>query len=265
MAKAPKAPKAPEAPEAPEENVAAYDWDQHSGSTGLENLTNKDLGVPILQIVQKGSPEFDQDHENHATKKIEGCKVGDIFNSVSREILYTTGMPPVKVVPYFYALVYVEWRSKQNGGGIAATHTDESILRQTHRDDKNNDLLPNGNSIVTTAYMFVRLVRENGETNDALMAMSSTQLKKSRLWLNMMMNFRGGNGNTLPMFHRCYFLTTVPESNQKGTWRGWKVEPAPMPIADANLIAGLVQAVQHASGNAAMLIGNSPQADEDIV
>lgn len=243
------------------ESVAAYDWDNYQGNTGLENLTNKDLGIPILQIMQKGSAEVDEDHEDHASKKIEGVKVGDIINSVTRQIL----TQPVKVVAYFYSLVYVEWRSKQNGGGIAATHTDESILRQTTRDDKNNDLLPNGNSIVTTAYMFVRILQDGQEPQDALMAMSSTQLKKSRMWLNMMKNFRGGNGNTLPMFHRCYFLTTIPESNQKGTWRGWKIEPAAHPIADAQIIQDLVAAVGHAAKNAATLIGNSPQPDTDIV
>jgi hypothetical protein len=244
-----------------QEAVAAYDWDNYQGNTGLENLTNKDLGIPILQIMQKGSAEVDVDHEDHASKKIEGVKVGDIINSVTRKIL----TQPVKVVPYFYSLVYVEWRSKQNGGGIAATHIEEAILRQTTRDDKNNDLLPNGNSIVTTAYLFVRIIQDGLEPEDALIAMSSTQLKKARMWLNMMKNFRAGNGNTLPMFHRCYFLTTIPESNQKGTWRGWKVEPAPLPIDDGNLIARLVQAVRHASGNATALIGNSPQVDTDIV
>jgi hypothetical protein len=248
------------------EAPAAYDWDQYQGNTGLENLTNKDLGIPILQIVQKGSAEYDQDHEDYATKHIEGVAVGDIINSVTRQILYASGKEPVKVIPYFYSLVYVEWRSKANGGGIAATHVDESILRLTTRDDKNNDLLPNGNSIVTTAYMFVRILIDGQQPQDALIAMSSTQLKKARGWLNMMKNFRAPNGNTLPMFSRAYYLTTIPESNTKGTWRGWKIEAAPMPLADATLIADLVAAVQHASKNAGNLIGNSPQEpDKDIV
>lgn len=252
----------------PEENtgVAAYDWNEHSGNTGLENLTTKDLGIPILQIIQKGSAEFDEDHEDHAVKKIEGCKVGDIFNSVTRQILYTQGGNPVRVVPYFYQLVWVEWREKKNGGGIAHTHTTDEILRQTVRNaETNKDVLPNGNYVSTTAYFFVRLFVEGQEPQDALIAMSSTQLKKSRLWLNMMRNFRSGNGNTLPMYHREYFLSSVPESNAKGTWRGWKIEAASKPLADPTVIQSLVAAVNESQRNAVALIGNSPAADEDIV
>ena len=98
------------ATKAKQEEVAAYSWENYDGNTGLEHLSSKDLGIPILQIIQKGSAEFDEDHEDHATKAIAGVKVGDIINSVTRQILHTTGGQPVKVVPYFYQLVWVEWR-----------------------------------------------------------------------------------------------------------------------------------------------------------
>ena len=252
---------------AKQQAVAAYDWNQHEGNTGLENLTTKDLGIPILQILQKGSAEIDEDHEDHETKKIEGAKVGDIINNVSREILFAQGKTPVRVVPYFYTLVYVEWREKKNGGGIAQTHTSEEILRHTTRNPENGkDMLPNGNYVATTAYFFVRVLHDDGRTEDALIAMSSTQLKKSRLWLNMMKNNRAANGNTLPMFSKEYFLTSVPESNAKGTWRGWKIEAASAPITDSNLINSLVEAVKSSHANAVALIGNSgAPAEEDIV
>jgi hypothetical protein len=253
------------ATKAKQEEVAAYSWENYDGNTGLEHLSSKDLGIPILQIIQKGSAEFDEDHEDHATKAIAGVKVGDIINSVTRQILHTTGGQPVKVVPYFYQLVWVEWREKNNGGGIAQTHTSEAILNLCTRNDKNKDVLPNGNYVSTTAYFFVRILQEGQEPQDALIAMSSTQLKKSRLWLNMMKNFRAGNGNTLPMFHRAYYLTTIGESNAKGTWRGWKIEPAPTPLTDNSIITNLIRAVSEANRNATALIGNSPTADEDIV
>lgn len=249
------------------EEVAQYNWDQYEGGTGLENLTTQDLGTPILQIVQKGSPEYDEDHEDHATKAIKGVKVGDIINSVTRKILFTQGEEPVKVVPYFYQLVYLEWRPREQGGGLVATHTDPSILSRTTRDkESNKDVLPNGNHVVTTAYFFVRLLGETEE--DALLSLTSTQLKKSRLWLNMMRNFRQTNGNPLPMFHRAYYLSTIPESNAKGTWRGWKIEPAPAPLSDQEVVGRLLSAVRDVHTNAVALIGASSNAqldDQDIV
>lgn len=249
------------------DEVAQYDWDQYSGNTGLENLSQQDLGIPILTIIQKGSAEFDEDHEDHQTKKIEGVKVGDIINTVSREILYSADKGPVKVVPYFYQLVYLEWRPKSAGGGIVATHTNPNILASAKRDPQTSkDVLPNGNNIVTTAYYFVRVIKEGKPPEDALISFTSTQLKKSRVWLNMMRGYTAPNGNTLPMFHRAYFLSTISEANTKGTWRGWKIEPAPHPLADPDLIKGLVEAVKHSQENAQSLIGNSGGSpDEDIV
>lgn len=249
-----------------EEGVAVYDWDNNVESTGLENLSQADLGIPILAILQKGSAEIDEDHEDHQSKKIEGAKVGDIINTTSRKILHTTGGQPVKVVPYFYQLVYIEWRPKSAGGGIVATHTNPNILMSAVRDEKTGkDVLPNGNNIVTTAYYFVRVLNEDGTKDDALLTMTSTQLKKSRAWLNMMKGFTSKNGNILPMYHRPYFLSTIPESNAKGTWRGWKIEPGPQALSDVDLINSLIAAVRESQGNAKALIGAQTPEDSDII
>lgn len=254
------------APQAePVAELQSYDWSSYQGNTGLENLSQQDLGIPILTIIQKGSAEYDEDHEDHESKKIEGVKVGDIINTQTREILYTSGGEPIKVVPYFYQLVYLEWRAKAQGGGIVATHVNPNILAQAKRDPQTNkDTLPNGNNVVTTAYYFVRIIH-NGVEQDALITLTSTQLKKSRVWLNMMKGFTDANGNTLPMFHRPYFLSTVGESNAKGTWRGWKIEAGAAPLSDPRLINGLLEAVKHSRENSQALIGNSQPSDEDIL
>lgn len=251
----------------PQEGVAAYNWESHEGPSGLENLGQQDLGIPILTIVQKGSAEYDADHVDHASKAIPGVKVGDIINTVTREILYSEGKDPVRVTPYFYKLVYLEWRPKTAGGGIVATHVNPNILNSAKRDEKTGkDVLPNGNNVVTTAYFFVRLLQGDESIGDALMTLTSTQLKKSRVWLNMMKTFTGPNGNTLPMYSRAYYLSTIPESNSKGTWRGWKIEAAPKPHSEASLITSLVNAVRDTNENSNLLIGNqSNHIEEDIL
>ena len=56
--------------------------------------------------------------------------------------------------------------------------------------------------------------------------MAGTQLKASKGWLSMMMGIRmqGKNGAfNPPMYSHIYTLTTVPQSNAKGTWFGWNV------------------------------------------
>ena len=61
-----------------------------------------------------------------------------------------------------------------------------------------------------------------------MVAMSSTQLKKSRRWLANMTAIRkttkDGKTYTPPSYSHVYQLTTVPEKNSKGTWYGWKID-----------------------------------------
>jgi hypothetical protein len=72
--------------------------------------------------------------------------------------------------------------------------------------------------------------------------MTSTQLKKARSWLNMATNIKlnGPNGQYVPpLFSHKYLLTTVPESNTKGSWIGWHIELGPM-VVDPLLIADAI-------------------------
>lgn len=217
---------------APEEDI---DWSQFEDSSGFEDVSRDDLGIPFLEIIQKGSPEVDEDHNDHAQKKIDGAKVGCIFNTVTREILYTPGEEGVIVQPCSYKKLYVEWHDRKEGGGIVASHDDPKVLSRTKKNEKNEDVLENGNVISTTAYFFCNLITEEGPEH-VMIAMRSTQLKKARNWLNMMMaNRMPGSRNPKPMFSRLYRLSTVQESNQKGTWRGWSISQGEF-VKETNLL-----------------------------
>lgn len=233
------------------------DWSQYQ-STGFENVQQSDLGIPFLVILQKLSPEIDEDHPQHESSTIEGCGVGDIVNTVSREIIHKANEDPLIVVPFSYRRAWVEWTPRESGGGIVKTHTTDAILRETQRNEKNQDVLPNGNIIVTTAYFFV-LIGEGEEAQQAVISLTGTQLKKARGWLNLASNNKQ-EGNVLPMFSRRYALSTIAESNEKGSWRGWKVE-----LGDPVTDSGLIRVAAENSKTAArslLAIGDSTQDDE---
>jgi hypothetical protein len=87
------------------------------------------------------------------------------------------------------------------------------------------------------------ICKPDGSLTPALIALSSTQLKKSRQWMSIMQGIKvkGPEGfQVAPMMSRKYKLTTVPESNDKGSWFGFKVE-----------IAGIVEdPAEYAEGQA---------------
>ena len=99
------------------------------------------------------------------------------------------------------------------------------VVKTTVKNEKNADVLPNGNLLSNTAQHFVLLTYE-GNFSRALITMSSTQLKKSRRWITQMnaLTAIGKNGPyTLPMMSHIYKLTTVPEQNDMGSWFGWTI------------------------------------------
>ena len=200
--------------------ISSKDLFKDAGA-GLENLAPEDLIVPQLKIAQPQSPMVNP----HDAAYIEGVKVGDIVNNVTNE--HYLGSEGITVVPVFYRRVFLEFVDRNLGGGLVAIHDNPSILSQTTRGEKGQDILEGGNYIQTTANHYV-LVIKGEKTEPVMVAMFSTQLKKSRRWNSIMAGLRltSENGKTFnpPSYSHLYRLSTVPQSNAKGDWYGWKVD-----------------------------------------
>jgi hypothetical protein len=235
-----------------EDTQPQIDWSQY-GTTGFEKTTTEDLGIPFLAIVQSGSPELKKSHKDYETKKIEGVEEGSIFNTVTRAHLYAPGSEPLIVVPCAYEKTYNEWKVRgdgMGGGGFIRSHSNPAIINECTRNERNQDILPNGNQIVTTGVFFLKYYF-NGTWEPAILSMVSTQLKKARQWLNMMMAIKQ-DGRPLPMFSHKYAITTAAESNANGSWFGWHIEGAGR-VVDANLIADAASVAKK------IVSGNRPQ------
>jgi hypothetical protein len=207
------------------DQIQTLDFSSQAGQ-GLDNVSNEDIQIPYLQIIQTNSPEVDKANQDHAIKGITGASSGDIFNTQTRQILSPFGQA-LTVIPIHYEKAYVEWRPREDGGGIVNVHKSSGILNDTERNEKNKDILPNGNIVETTAYHMVLYKTETNEWQKAIISMQSTQLKKSRQWLSKATSIRltGPNGSyTPPIFSHTYLLSAVTESNKHGSWFGWKVE-----------------------------------------
>lgn len=200
-------------------------------STGFENMSADDLAIPFIVILQSNSPQCKKGPE-----KIPGAEEGDFYNTVTKEVFKAE----IKIIPCAYQKAYVEWVPRNQGGGFVRQHTDESIFNQTTRiEDANGrrDELANGNIIVTTAYHYCLLVKDNGEFERVVLAFTSTQLKKSRRWNTQMLNRRievKGKKITPPMYSQIFTMATVEESNDQGSWCGWDITE-PVTIEDPEL------------------------------
>lgn len=197
---------------------------------GFEEATSEDIAIPFLVILQKGSPQVDPLNGKH----IDGATAGQLFNTVSEEVLGDS----IDVIHCYFRREVVEWRLREKGGGFVAVHPkDTPLFASCKRDEKNRDVMPNGEShLVSTALHYVML--PDGQR--AVIAMSSTQLKKSRKWVAMMAERKvqrpDGTSFTPPSYAQVYHLGVAGESNAKGAWAGWVIRSGPM-LADATLYA----------------------------
>lgn len=192
---------------------------------GSEFVTARDQKLPILKILYANSPVLDESDG----KYIEGAKQGDIYSETSGTIW--KGKEGLYVVPCLFINTFNEWKDKgESIGRPVQIHTDPAIMRETSRSDDNKDRLPNGNYVEDTGNHFVYILDKNYQpVEQALIAMKSTQKKKSKTWCSMMESRRqprkNGSGSYKPPYwSTVYKLTTTKESNSQNSWYGWVID-----------------------------------------
>ena len=185
---------------------------------GFEEVKSSDLQIPFLRIIQALSPQL----KKSDAAFIEGAGQGDIFNTVTDKCW--DGDEGVVVIPVYFEMKFLEFVPRTQGGGfVGELSADSNDVRTAIRDtDTNLELLHTGNELVRSAQHYVKIVHEDGNLENAIVDMKKTQLKRSRLWLSMMM-MQKHNGNTLPSFANTYRLRTVEDGNDKGSWGSWSI------------------------------------------
>jgi len=128
------------------------------------------------------------------------------------------------VIPVFFQMKFLEFIPRNQGGGfVGELSADSNEVRNATRDkDSGMQMLSNGNEIVSTAQHYIKIVHDDGNLENAIIDMKKTQLKKSRLWLSMMM-MQKVKGATLPSFANTYRMRSVEDGNDKGSWGSWSI------------------------------------------
>ena len=199
--------------------VATLDFVKDSGM-GLENIDKEDLALPFLKLLQSGSYETKKKH----AKYVDCAEPGMFYNTVTKKPY--DGEKGIEVVPVYYKMTYPEWAPFEKAEG-RPIHPDRGpeIMSQTKQNDRNKDMLENGNEIIKTANHFVIILGDKPEK--ALMTMKTTQLKTSRQWNSLIENEFENDPSTgksvpAPRFSRIYRLNSV-ENSGSFSWHGYSV------------------------------------------
>lgn len=204
--------------------AAMMDMYEEEAGSGFETADSSSYAIPFLQVLQALSPQCDAQKGEY----LEDAKPGMIFNTVTKELM--DGKKGIIVIPVNYKRTFIEWVPRKLGGGFAGEYIpgDPYVDTAVRNDETSRDELPNGNDLMDTRTHYCLQINASGEYDPAVISLSSTQIKKSKEWMAKMGRLKhtdkSGRMFTLPMFAGIYRLSVVGESNNKGSWFGWKIE-----------------------------------------
>lgn len=192
---------------------------------GMEDMDSTDFTIPYFGILQSLSPQVKKNDPAY----IKGAEEGMFYNSASGKVY--SGEAGVILVPVHYLKRYVEWGLREKGGGLVKDWgADSSNLDRASKDDRGRMVTPEGTQMVTTGTYYALVVNpEDGEYERVIIAMSSTMLRQARKWNNLMsavkaLDPKSGKRFNPASWYQSYLATSIPDSNDKGSWMTWKIE-----------------------------------------
>lgn len=209
------------ADETSKEVGAAFDYGEMAG-VGMENIGAEDVSIPFLGIVQDNSPQRKPKKE----KYIEGCEVGDLFNSVTLELLPR----PLYLVPCYKEHLYIEWKPRSEGGGFVAAHSvDSPVVREAKQQNPGAriPLTPEGNELKETFQLYCLILDSPDATESGrpiVLSFTSTKIKSYKRIMTPIRTYKPKNGKTPPLFANVLKVDTFDDSNSKGDFKGYRIE-----------------------------------------
>ena len=195
---------------------------------------SSEMQIPFVRILQAMSPQL----KKREAEYIEGSEEGDLFNNVTMELF--VGEEGVNILPCYQTTKYLEFVPREQGGGYQGEISiSDPVLQQTKRDG-GKEILPNGNELVKSDQHFCLIVGEDGITQPVVVDMKSTQLKVSRQWktkiaMQKIKHPKTGQMILPPLFATQWKLTTVQDSNDRGSWFNYKVDKVGL-VQDRDLL-----------------------------
>lgn len=206
----------------------------HDLGAGMEGVDKDSFAIPFLAIVQKMSPQVDEAD----AKYLPEAKPGMLLETVGNALF--SGKDGVIFLPCAFQRRFLQWGPREKGGGFKGEYMPEeaTALEMDGKVVNSNGRLyfPKEDGSVSekecdfladTRNHFGILLDDSGNAISVLLSMSSTQIKKSKQLMTLLDNVKVDTKNgqvTPPTWVNRVRLTTVPESNEKGSWHGLRVE-----------------------------------------
>lgn len=213
--------------------TGALDFAADAGA-GMEGADADSFAIPFLSVLQKGSPTVDES----LPTAVEGHRAGMLYDNVSGTVY--DGKAGILIVPCAFRRVFIRWGPRDMGGGFKGEFLPEEVaamrasgkiadvdgaLLAPLEDGTLNPKRCDRFSDNRNHYVLV-IDPKTGAWREALLSLTSTQIKKSKALMTGLASVKvnGPSGlYTPPSFANLVRITTLGESNDKGSWMGVKM------------------------------------------
>ena len=209
--------------------IVAHDYGEDAGA-GYQNQTADDFQIPFLALLQKGSPQVDEEDG------IEGARPGMIINTGTDE-LFTE----VEFVPALTEHAFIEWIPRDAGGGFVARHgrtSDVVAAAKAESTEFGKYSTPAGNDLVETFYVYGVIVSE-GVMRPVIIAFTSKKISIYKKWnsknKSCMIQNEDGSKSEPPAFAHLTKITSAGEQNVHGKFFNFRLAPAKGSVIDSLL------------------------------
>ncbi len=193
---------------------------------GLEHFGAHEYAIPFVRIIQSNSPQVD----DTTPKFIAGAKAGMFLKTSTAEIF--DGEKGIGFVPCAKDEQYVEYTPRDAGGGFVGIRKpdDPLVLKLLSKQGRFGRLKTDNNTEMTQTFNLYGLFIVPGDDGApdyvfrAIIAFASTQIKKYQSFVEIINGIqypKAGGGFAKPaVYSHRWQLTTQPEQNKKGKFRG---------------------------------------------
>lgn len=203
-----------------EESTALADlsgFEEFAGA-GLENTSAQDINIPYIQFLQSGSPQIKKGNEKRIADAAEGDIVATGINRLYK--VDDNGNSSLNVAVVQKITLLSEWAP--NRGGLQGHHSmaekEKLVIKKTkNKDGKEILVLPNGNEIVETDYLFCVAIPTNENETPFFCIMPMAQTKRAavrQLYTQLTFDCQGA----LPTFAFVYTIGTAIKTKEEWSW-----------------------------------------------
>lgn len=197
---------------------------------GMEGADKDSYAIPFLRVLQSTSPQVNEARGEY----IEGAKPGMLLNTATRKIY--GGKEGLIILPCAFQRRFIRWAPRGDSNGFKGEFLPEEVakLEETEMAIRHEGRLyaldelgetpheKTTDTLSDTRSHFCIVCDEDGHSQ-ALLALTSTQIKKSKQLMSLLSAAKVETANgkvTPPTWMNQVRITTVHESNDEGDWYG---------------------------------------------